>query len=163
MRSTLIILLAAGALSALPAAGESARRSAPEAWATVNQCDTEAHPNEIGIRGSMEGLARRTRMFMRFRVQFRDTEGSWRTVKLGADSGWIMVATGRRGAHDAGYTFEFKPPVSGGAHVLRGAVSFQWRRGSRVVERARRFTEAGHPGTAGAEPPDFSAQTCAIA
>jgi hypothetical protein len=163
MRSALIILLAAGLLAALPAAGESARRSAPEAWATVNVCDTETRPNQIGVRGSMEGLARRTRMFMRFRVQFEDMAGMWRTVKRGADSGWRMVAVGRRGVHDAGWTFEFKPPVSGGAHVLRGLVLFQWRRAGRVLERARRFTEPGHPGTAGAEPADFSAETCEIA
>jgi hypothetical protein len=42
-------------------------------------------------------------------------------------------------------------------------VSFEWRRGKRVVQHTRAFTEAGHPGTAGAEPPDFSAATCEIA
>jgi hypothetical protein len=42
-------------------------------------------------------------------------------------------------------------------------VSFEWRRGKRVVHRTRAFTEAGHPGTAGAEPPEFSAATCEIA
>jgi hypothetical protein len=31
------------------------------------------------------------------------------------------------------------------------------------VERARAFTEAGHPNTAGAEPPEFTAATCEIA
>jgi hypothetical protein len=47
--------------------------------------------------------------------------------------------------------------------VLRGVVSFEWRRGKRVVERRRAFTEPEHPGTAGAEPADFSAETCEIA
>jgi hypothetical protein len=32
-----------------------------------------------------------------------------------------------------------------------------------VVQHTRAFTEAGHPGTAGAEPADFSAETCEIA
>jgi hypothetical protein len=119
----------------------------------------------MGIRGSMTGLARSSRMYMRFRVQFQDTEGRWRTIKSGplSDSGWVRVATGRRGEHDAGWSFEFKPPASGGAHVLRGMVSFEWRRGGRVVQHTRAFTEAGHPGTAGAEPADFSAETCEIA
>ena len=75
----------------------------------------------------------------------------------------MRVATGRRGEHDAGWSFEFKPPASGGAHVLRGVVSFEWRRGKRVVQRSRAFTEEEHPGTAGAEPADFSAATCEIA
>jgi hypothetical protein len=73
------------------------------------------------------------------------------------------VAVGRHGEHDAGWSFEFKPPPSGGAHLLRGVVSFQWRKGRRVVERSKAFTEEGHPGTVGAEPADYSAATCAIA
>jgi hypothetical protein len=147
----------------LPAGSEASRQ--PETWATVNLCDTQSRPNEMGIRGSMTGLARTSRMFMRFRVQFQNAEGAWRTIKSGplSDSGWVRVATGRRGVHDAGWTFEFKPPASGGAHVLRGVVSFEWRRDKRVVERARAFTEEGHPGTAGAEPIDFSDATCEIA
>ena len=163
MRSSLLILLAAALLAANPAYGESRRRAPVEPWATVNVCDTQMRPNQIGIRGSMEGLARRTRMYMRFRVQYRRPDSSWRTIRSGADSRWRKVANGRRGEHDAGWTFEFRPPVTGGAHVLRGVVSFQWRRAGRVVERERRMTEAGHPGTAGADPADFSAETCAIA
>ena len=169
MRGTLPILLATALLAALPAAGESAPRAAgavapaPEPWATVNVCDTETRQNEIGIRGSMPGLARRTRMYMRFRVQYLDDEGRWRTVRAGADSGWRKVDTGRRGEHDAGWTFEFEPRPSGGAWELRGMVSYQWRRARRVILRDRRFTEEGHPGTAGAEPAEFSDDTCAIA
>jgi hypothetical protein len=161
-RPALILLAAAVAAAALPAAAETAPRNA-EPWATINVCDTQAHPNQLGIRGAMPGLARRTRMYMRFRVQYETLEGEWRMVGTGADSRWHKVANGRRGEHDAGWTFEFKPPATGGAHVLRGVVSFQWRRDGRVVERDRRITEEGHPGTAGADPEDFSAETCAIA
>jgi hypothetical protein len=159
-RAFLIIALT---IAVAPATAEA--RLAPEVWATVNVCDTQTRPNQIGIRGSMAGLARHSRMYMRFRVQFQDREGIWRTLKSGrlSDSGWQRIATGRRGEHDAGWSFEFKPPASGGAHVLRGMVSFEWRRGKRVVHRTRAFTEAGHPGTAGAEPPEFSAATCEIA
>jgi hypothetical protein len=164
MRSLATTLLAAALLAAPAAAGQSPSASAPaEAWATVNVCDTQSRPNQIGIRGSMPGLARRTRMLMRFRVQYETLEGEWKTVESGADSRWRRVASGRGGEHDAGWTFEFKPPATGGAHILRGVVSFQWRRAGRVVERERRVTEAGHPGTAGADPAGFSAETCAIA
>jgi hypothetical protein len=151
------------ALLALVVPGDAAARSAPPVWATVNACDTTLRPNQIGIRGGMEGLARKTRMYMRFRVQYQTLEGDWRTVRDGADSRWRKVATGRRGKHDAGWTFEFKPPVTGGAHILRGLVTYEWRRGRRVVERDREVTKAGHPGTAGADPADFSEATCAIA
>jgi hypothetical protein len=164
MRSALLILIAASLLSALPAHGATPGRSAPaEPWATVNVCDTQTRPNQIGIRGGMEGLARRTRMYMRFRVQYQTLDGRWRRVESGADSRWTYVGSGRRVEHDAGWTFEFKPPATGGAHVLRGLVSFEWRRAGRVVQRDRTTTKAGHPGTVGADPADFSATTCAIA
>ena len=162
MRSALAII---AVIAGIAPGTAHADRSAPAVWATVNVCDTLTRPNQMGIRGSMSGLARNSRMFMRFRVQFQDGEGEWRTLRSArlSDSGWRRVATGRRGEHDSGWSFEFKPPTSGGAHVLRGMVLFEWRRGGRVVQRTRAFTEAGHPGTAGADPPDFSAETCEIA
>jgi hypothetical protein len=168
MRSPLPILLLTAALAAIPASGDAAPRRAPvpqpEPWGTVNVCDTETSPNQMGIRGSMPGLVRRTRMFMRFRVQYRNPEGVWRTLKPGADSHWRKVAAGRGGEYNAGWTFEFMPPEAGrGAYLVRGVVLFEWRRQQRVVPRDRRITEAGHPGTVGAEPADFSAATCAIA
>jgi len=161
MRRAAIIL----ALAALLAPAGAEARRAPEVWATVNACDTTMRPNQIGIRGGMAGLARHSRMYMRFRVQFQNSKGEWRTVKSTrlTDSGWVRVGTGRRGEYDAGWSFEFKPPPSGGAHVLRGVVSFEWRKGKRVLRRSRAFTEAGHPDTVGAEPADYSAETCEIA
>ena len=165
MRRAIAILAVLAGL--LPAASASAAPVPPEpvVWATVNVCDTRERPNQIGIRGAMEGLARTSRMYMRFRVQYQTREGDWRTLKSTplTDSRWVRVASGKRGEHDAGWSFEFKPPATGGAHVLRGLVLFEWRRGKRVVEHARTYTEEGHPGTAGAEPPDFSSATCEIA
>jgi hypothetical protein len=160
-RAPIILALVAALLLPAPA---SAKRP-PAVWATVNACDTKMRPNQIGIRGDMLGLARHTRMYMRFRVQFQNSEGEWKTVKSSrlTDSGWVRVAVGKRGEHDAGWSFEFKPPSSGGAHVLRGVVSFEWRKGRRVLERSKAFTEDGHPGTVGAEPADYSAETCEIA
>ena len=163
MRRAPRILLLLAAVGPLASADAAARPPAPDPWATVNVCDTSARPDEMGIRGGMSGRARSSRMFMRFRVQYRDDKDRWRLVRRGADSGWQRVATGRRGSYDAGWTFRFEPPASGGAHVLRGVVTFQWRRGKRVVLRDRVYTEEGHPGTAGAEPADFSAETCEIA
>ena len=88
-----------------------ARGRAPEPWATVNRCDTTAHPNQIGIRASMPGLARRTRMFMRFRVQYQDGDrvADDRAV---ADSGWSRVAQGpaRRATTPAGRSGSIRRP-----------------------------------------------------
>ncbi len=164
MRRSLLLAVLALAASA-PAAAAREPVPPPPVWATVNVCDTQANPNAMGIRGSMNGMAKRTRMYMRFRVQFRTESGVWRLLKSGplTDSEWVRVAAGRKGAHDSGWSFKFEPPASGGAHVLRGLVQFQWRRGTKVVARTRTTTEDGHTGTAGAEPSDFSASTCEIA
>ena len=162
MRRAPIILALVVALL-LP--GQASAKRVPAVWATVNACDTKLRPNQIGIRGAMTGLARQTRMYMRFRVQFQNSDGAWKTLKSSdlTDSHWVRVAVGRRGDHDAGWSFEFKPPTSGGAHVLRGVVAFEWRKGRRVVRRAKALTEAGHPGTVGAEPADYSSEICEIA
>jgi hypothetical protein len=163
MRRIALAVLSLAVLAAAAPTADAARR--PVVWATVNVCDTLQHPNAMGIRGYMTGLSRYSRMYMRFRVQFQSRNGHWRTLKSGplSDSGWQRVAAGRRGEHDAGWSFEFKPPATGGAHVLRGVVQFQWRRGKSVLRRTRAFTEPGHAGTAGADPPDFSAEACEIA
>jgi hypothetical protein len=158
MRRTILI----AALTALVAAAPAEARQAKAPWATVNVCDTMEHPNEVGIRGSMPGLKRKARMTMRFRVQYLD-DGRWRFIRSGADSGQQFVATAKGGEHDSGWSFEFRPPSSGGAFQLRGVVNFAWKRKGRTVKRDREVTTAGHTGTAGADPADFSAATCAIA
>lgn len=163
MRIAVALSSFAALLPAAPAAAHAPARTGPESWASVNVCDTTENPNRMGIRGAMPGLERPSSMYMRFRVQYRDAKGRWRLIRRGADSGWQRVAAGRGGEHDAGWTFEFRPPAAGGAHVLRGVVRFEWRRGRRVVGAARAITEGGHPGTAGADPEDFSAPTCEIA
>jgi hypothetical protein len=160
MRRTILLVLLAALAVAAP--GQAHAREATGPWATVNVCDTLNSPNKIGIRGSMQGLKRKSRMTMRFRVQYLD-DGRWRFIRSGADSGQRPVATTKGGRHDSGWTFEFRPPASGGAYQLRGVVNFTWKRKNRAVKRERRVTTGGHPGTAGADPADFSAATCAIA
>jgi hypothetical protein len=77
-----LILILLFAVAAAPARGAEA-----DLWATVNVCDTAGHPNQIGIRASMPGGKPRTRLQMRFRVQYRDlSDGRWRYVR-DADSG----------------------------------------------------------------------------
>lgn len=132
-------------------------------WATVNVCDTVGHPDSIGIRGSMPGDGRgAVRMRMRFRLQYQAPSGRWRPLAAG-ESGWVAVGSGRLRTGQAGQTFTITPPGAGRPYVLRGVVSFQWRRGRHVVARARRVTTAGHGATRGADPAGFSAATCRIA
>jgi hypothetical protein len=153
MKRSLLISLLLLAASAAPA--DAAER---ELWTTVNVCDTGGHPNGIGIRASMPGGTPRTRLFMRFRVQYRDlSDGRWRYVR-DADSGWRRIGRGRP-ARESGWSFE----VAGeGTRILRGVVGYRWRRNGRVVRRARRITKGGHRSTVGADPEDFSAATCRV-
>jgi hypothetical protein len=151
---------------ALPASGAQAARTVddnPRLWATVNICDTPKHPNTIGIRASMPGAKNgRERMFMRFRVQFYSrSEQRWKFVRSGADSGWVYVGRARFAARQGGNSFEFSPPSSG-TTLLRGLTYYQWRKGSKVVRRARKRTTANHPASQ-ADPAGYSAATCSIA
>jgi hypothetical protein len=143
MRRSLLL-----SLLLLATVGVPADAGARTLWATVNVCDTAAHPDEIGIRAALPA----GRAGVRFRVQYREAaSGRWRWVKA-ADSGWHRA----RRARESGWSFE----VAGdGTRILRGVVNYRWKRKGKVVRRARRVTELGHRSTAGADPPDFSAAT----
>ena len=149
MKRLLLIWLLLPALGAAPASAADAA-----VWATVNVCDTAQYPNEIGIRAALPLRGSRTAS-LRFRVQYRDlSDGRWRWVR-DADSGWRKVGRAR----ESGWSFE----VAGeGTQILRGVVGYRWKRKKKIVRRARRVTEGGHPSTTGADPEDFSAATCRI-
>jgi hypothetical protein len=156
---------------AAPAAGVASPRvrsgGARDAllWATVNVCDTVGHPDGMGVRGSMPGTGdRRDQLFMRLRLQFlRRSDGTWHNVGRAGDSGFIFVGRGAARVRQAGRTFTLTPPdADQPPFLMRGLVTFEWRRGGVVLRRARRFTGGGHPGTGGADPPNFSAPTCSI-
>jgi hypothetical protein len=139
--------------------------AAPSPWATVNVCDTTGHPDGIGIRGWMPGTGdKRDELFMRLQLQFRRADDTWRTLGGSGDSGFLDAGNGApRSGRQAGRTFTLSPPRAGQpAFVLRGLVTFEWRRDGEVVRRARRVTSAGHSGTPGADPDDYSAATCSI-
>ena len=165
---TAAVLLAAGALLALASSAPAATRKpfqalgqSPELWATVDLCNTPAHPHTIGIRGSMptDGHPRDT-MYMRFLVQSLDAATQqWTDLGKSADSGFVQIGSGPS-TRQAGRTFEFKPTPA--AYTLRGLVEFQWRRAGRLVHLASRTTAAGHTSLAGAEPKGFSAATCTL-
>jgi hypothetical protein len=132
-------------------------------WATINVCDTSAMPNTIGIRGSMPGLSKTAAVSMRFQVQYlAKADGKWHNIESGADSDWKSLGRLRGKVVESGQNFTFLPPANGGAHHLRGSVRFKWVRAGRVVARERRFTEAGHRSTAGADPSGYSAAFCDI-
>jgi hypothetical protein len=157
------VTLLAALVLAVPARAATAPPGRP--WATVNVCDTKAHPNAFGVRGSMPGLGatRRSHLYLRIQAEFQ-VGGAWRSLGASGDSGWLDA--GRTGvpSRQTGRTFTITPPDAGHpAYVLRATVSFEWRRGTKVLRRATAVTTAGHRHVRGADPVGFSAATCAIA
>ena len=162
--SLALLVLAALALPATSgAAKQRSIRDSKLLWSTVNVCDTAKHPDGIGVRASMPGSGvSAERMFIRLQVQYLSTiDGKWHNLGAGGDSGFIPLGSGRYKVRQSGRTFTIVPPASGSS-TLRGAATFEWRRGGDVVRRVRETTAAGHPSTSGADPADYSAATCKV-
>lgn len=165
MRPLLAAVCACAAvLTAAPAPTGAAPRPR-DLWATVNVCDTAAHPNALGVRARMPGDARlrRAQMQLRIRVHwFSEEEGIWHNVGGTGISPWLRLGSARVRHREVGYTFQFDPPAAGGRFVLRGVVEYRWRVRGRTVRRARANTKGGFESTAGADPPGFSSGLCEI-
>jgi hypothetical protein len=152
-----------GALALPAAASAQTVDKSRHLWATVNTCDTRKNPDTLGIRASMPGSGKaEERMYMRFRAQyFSEADNRWHNFTTRAtDSGWQRVGSARFKARQSGWNFQFRPR-KGQSFELRGAVRFEWRRGSKVVRRASKRTTAGH-GTAVSDPKGYSSGTCRI-
>lgn len=152
---------------ALPAvAGASLKSTLAKSrhlWATVNICDTAGHPDEIGIRASMPGTGKKSRwrMYMRFRLEYMNAEGTWTKFSgRGPNSGYQPVGPARFKARQSGWLFPFQPG-EGQVFKLRGVVDFQWRKGVRPLATLTEVTTSGHHVTI-AEPEGYSAATCEI-
>jgi hypothetical protein len=173
-RRITVLALAAGALAALTAGapGATAAKAAkpptvdqsPLLWATVNICDTAKHPDTIGIRASMPGSGKAgEKMYMRFQVQyFRTSTQKWAATDATVDSGFQSVGAARFRRRESGWNFSITPPAAGQTYRLRGVVSFEWRKGTKVVRKAVKRTHSGHKNTFGADPAGFSAAECTI-
>src|ERR1700761_2564183 len=76
-------LLVTGICAASAIGTASASPPPKDLWATVDICDTVAHPDQMGVIASMPGDGkRRQRMYMRFRAQFYDaTKKKWFALK----------------------------------------------------------------------------------
>lgn len=147
-----------------PATARGAASTA-KPWATVNVCDTTDHPDGFGVRGSMPGLGTvRTHLYLRIHAEFQTGAGTWRDLGPTGDSGWLDAGKTLLRSRQTGRTFTITPPDKGrAAYVLRATVGFEWRRGTKVLRRASAVTTAGHRSVTHADPPGFSAATCAIA
>jgi hypothetical protein len=173
-RAALCLLVAVALVVAVAPSGQAAKRSSSKKsssltrssllWATINVCDTSKHPDTIGIRASMPGSGRKKeRMYMRFEVQyFEPVENRWKDVGPSADSGFLSVGAATYRRRESGRDFAISAPAAGQAYQLRGLVTFEWRRGRKIVARTSRTTRSGHKGTTGSDPAGYSATDCTI-
>ena len=158
MRKLILLTALLGALIAVPA---PALAGSKNLWATVNVCDTPKQPDKMGVRARMPGNGKPGKMYARFTAQFRD-EGGWKRVEGRGQSDWLFVGRSIFRYQELGFTFSFGAPAAGRSYLMRGLVEFQWRsRKGRVLTRAKRITEGGHP-TRTSDPKRFSAARCRV-
>ncbi len=161
LAAAVLLVPAAPALAAAKAKPKTPSVTASRhLWATVDVCNTPSMPRVIGIRGSMPGTGLTNEvMFMRFQVQYQ-SGSDWKAIPK-ADSGFRNVGRAVYKARQSGQYFTI-PAVAGTSYVLRGIVTFQWRRRGHAVLKAVRTTTAGHISLAGADPAGYSAAACAL-
>jgi hypothetical protein len=142
--------------------GGSSLLQSRQLWATINVCNASDQPDTVGIRGSMPGDRQpRDTMYMSFRLQYLDAMKHWSDLANGAAPGFVVVGSAKSARQD-GRSFQLVPVPGRPAFMLRGVVSFQWRRGATILKTVSRPTTAGHQSLAGADPPSFSAASCLI-
>jgi hypothetical protein len=131
-------------------------------WATIDVCNTAAHPNTVGIRGSMPGTGdKHESMYMAFIVEYRSSRGAWLHFKSGGQSNWSAVGSARASTRQAGQNFQLSAHFRS-TETLRGVVLYQWRLNGHVVTDTVRASSSGHAPAAGSDPPGFSAAFCTI-
>jgi hypothetical protein len=162
---SLVPVLAALAVSGSFADAESAQISkaatVKNLWATVNVCDTQKHPDSIGIRGRAPGDRHKDHnIWMRFFVQYQKA-GVWADVAKGGRTGWRKIGSADYDWREYGVTFPFdlKPAES---YRMRGHVKFEWRAHGEVLKHRHEYTASGHHAAGGGDPKGYSAATCFI-
>ena len=150
MNRPLLLALAVGAFvlgATTPAAADPARAT-PTRWATVNICDTVAHPDTLGVRASAPGNGTSEQIYMRFSAQYFDRSSkAWRAVKGQGVSPYVYAGSARFRTRETGYRFLF-PSDKPATYQLRGRVQVEYRRarkgrGERVVRRLALITSPG--------------------
>jgi hypothetical protein len=160
----LLTPLSAGAAKkpAKPAKPPAPNLSSGGLWATIDVCNTAAHPDTVGIRGSMPGTGdEHEAMYMAFIVEYQTKSGVWVHFKSGGQSGYLSLGNARAAMRQAGQDFELNPNLSS-TQMLRGVVLYQWRLNGQVVTDTVRASSPNHDPAAGSDPPGFSAAYCTI-
>jgi hypothetical protein len=154
-----------------PSYGIARSSDTPALWATVNICDTEKHPDSMGVRAGMSGNGTDQRMWMRFTAEYWSrSHQAWTAVSGTGVSPWVYAGSARLERRQAGWTFAFSEPPEGVTFTMRAQVEFEWRAkerrkrstGRRVVRSEVRVTETGVRGVHRGDPAGTSKAMCLI-
>jgi hypothetical protein len=126
-------------------------------WATVNVCKKKDTQDIIGIRGQMPSLGFATSMSLDVQVEFWSRDNA-RFEPIPGAVQHVRLGTAAHTVLQGGASFKFQPP----AGELRGVVTFEWKRGRKVLARATRKTTHGHKHVDFADPPGYSAGICTL-
>jgi hypothetical protein len=134
-------------------------RHSRDLWSTVNVCTPRRKPHVVGVRAQMPALGFPAWISIQIQLdywnkahhRFVPLAGSWATrlVHLG-----IVSA----GLQQGGYNFVL--PAHAG--LLRGTVTYRWRRNGQLLLTQIRHTVAGHPRADQGIPAHYSAATCRV-
>jgi hypothetical protein len=127
-------------------------------WATVNVCDTEQHPDALGIRARMPGNGKRQKMWMQFLAEYLQG-GEWKRVQSGGKSPWRYVGSALFKYEESGWTFDFDTLLPGEGYTMRGVVRFAWRKHGKVLRHTHVLTTGKHSTKTG-DPQGYTAATC---
>jgi hypothetical protein len=131
-------------------------------WGTVDACVTSSTADTVGIRGSMPGTGNpHVRMYMWFRLQYRDSAGVWHYIGATGDSRFTSVGNGSYRSRQAGTDFQLAASTAVGTE-LRGVIIFDWKIGKRLIHHDELDTTARHVVGAGSSPAGYSAAFCTI-
>jgi hypothetical protein len=158
--AALLVSAPAAALGSSPTPAQmrtsvSRAERSSELWATINICNTPAHPNQLGVRAQIPALGFPASLSIAIEVKyfasgsFRPDPGVKKLIRLGTQSNRV---------HQAGHTFQFAPH----AGLLTGAVTFAWKRGGQLLGQITRPTTGGHRDVDFGDPRKHSAATCRI-
>jgi len=160
-------LLPVGVLAVLVLTAQSAtagaareRQHGSRLWSTIDECKAKGAKETVGVLASMPGNGhRRTQMFVRFTLQYRNHKGRW-LVLHGSSTSFVAIGNGAA-TREYGTVFGLATQKKS-SFTLRASVDFQWRHGRRVLSEHVRSSTAGHHSLRYGSPVGYSAAFCKV-
>jgi hypothetical protein len=137
----------------------NAERS-PDLWATINVCTSSTTGDTVGIRGQMPSLGFAAVLTMQISVSYWNyTDNAFDPANATSS---VSLGTGTHGVHQGGVNFPFTPPAAGSQYLVRGAITFEWTVGKKVLAKVTHNTGHGYTNVAFSNPPGLSEGTCTL-